>query len=280
MKITFLVDSNTTIDQYYQAEPALSVLVQDGKTRILLDTGYSDAFLLNAQKMGIDLCELDWLVFSHGHFDHTWGLPHLIRHYTEERIRGRKVIAPTVLAHPIALEDKISPELGSIGSFFNKETLERFFPVELSREPKWLTERILYLGEIPEQLDFEKAELKNERSLEDGTRIPDDLIDDTSLALLTDKGLVLLTGCAHSGVCSTLARAMELTGEKRVVDVLGGFHLLNASEKRLLETVRFLKEAGVTKMSPCHCVDQAAKCALASEFHMLEVGSGSSIEWE
>ncbi len=280
MKITFLVDNNTTIDQYYLAEPALSVLVEDGKSRILLDTGYSDAFLVNAQKLGIDLCELDWLVLSHGHFDHTWGLPPLIRHYTEERIRGRKVTPPTILAHPVALEDKISPELGGIGSFFNKETLERFFPVELSREPKWLTERILYLGEIPEQLPFEKAKLKNKRPTGDGTQIPDDLIDDTSLALMTDKGLVLLTGCAHRGVCSTLARAMELTGEKRVVDVLGGFHLLDASKKRLSETVRFLKKAGVTKMSPCHCVDQAAKCALASEFPLREIGSGSSIEWE
>ena len=280
MRITVLVDSNTTIDQYYLAEPALSVLVEDGETRVLLDAGYSDAFLVNALRLGIDLCQLDWLVLSHGHFDHTWGLPPLIRHYTEERIRGRKVDPPTVLAHPVALADKISPELGSIGSMFNQETLERFFPVELSREPKWLSERILYLGEIPDRLPFETAKLKNRRPAGDGSLVADDLIDDTSLALLTDEGLVLLTGCAHSGVCSTLAYARELTGEKRVADILGGFHLLDASQKRLSETVRFLKEAGVSRMSPCHCVDQAAKCALREAFSVREVGSGISVEWK
>lgn len=280
MKITFLVDSNTILDYYYQAEPALSVLVESDDKRVLLDTGYSGAFLANARALGIDLCELDWLVLSHGHFDHTWGLPHLIRYYTEERIRGRRVNPPTVLAHPIALEDKISPELGSIGSFFNKETLQRFFPVKLSKEPVWLSDTILYMGEIPEQFSFEQGKIKNKRPGEDGSLIPDDIIDDTSLALLTKEGLVLLTGCAHRGVCSTLARAIELTGEKRVVDILGGFHLLNASETRLKETVLFLQKAGVTRMSPCHCVDQKAKCVLANSFDLRQVGSGVSLEWE
>jgi len=280
MKVTVLVDNQTLIDQYYVAEPGLSMLIEDGPTRILFDVGYSDAFLRNAKTMHLECKGLDYLVFSHGHFDHTWGLPHLIRYYAQERIQGEVFSVPTVLAHPEAFTHKVSPEIGPIGSLMDAASLERFFPLELVKEPKWLTDRILYLGEIPQIYSFEQPLHMNLKPDAAGLQmVEDDLVDDTALALLTEEGLVLVTGCAHRGVCSTLAYAKKLTGEERVVDILGGFHLLSASEERLSATVVALQSMGVHQLSPCHCVDQAAKCYLGQAFGLRDVGCGLTLSY-
>ena len=77
MKLTVLVDNNTTIDRYFLGEPALSFLIEDGEARVLFDAGYSDAFVQNAAKLGVDLTRTTQIVLSHGHDDHTRGLPAL-----------------------------------------------------------------------------------------------------------------------------------------------------------------------------------------------------------
>ena len=86
MELTVLVDNNTLIDRYFKAEPGLSLLIETQGTRVLFDTGYSDLFLTNAQKMNKDLSQLDFLVISHSHLDHTWGLDPFVRYLTERGI--------------------------------------------------------------------------------------------------------------------------------------------------------------------------------------------------
>ena len=81
MKLTVLVDNNTIIDRYFLAEPGLSFFIQDEDKTVLFDTGYSGIFLDNAHKMGLDLANLDYLVFSHSHLDHTWGSDRLIKFF-------------------------------------------------------------------------------------------------------------------------------------------------------------------------------------------------------
>ncbi|MCD6580637.1 MAG: MBL fold metallo-hydrolase, partial [Desulfuromusa sp.] len=100
MKITVLVDNNTLIDRYFLAEPGLSLLIEDDETTVLFDTGYSDIFLKNAFKMGKGLKNLNYLVLSHNHLDHTWGLEPLIRYFTELQIEQRSFKRPTLVAHP------------------------------------------------------------------------------------------------------------------------------------------------------------------------------------
>src|SRR5882762_9853170 len=99
MKLTVLVDNNTLIDRYFIGEPAVSYYIEvDGK-RILYDVGYSDAFIRNAQKLHINLLNLDYLVLSHGHLDHIWGLDQLLRMYTEADIEGVELTKPQIIAH-------------------------------------------------------------------------------------------------------------------------------------------------------------------------------------
>jgi 7,8-dihydropterin-6-yl-methyl-4-(beta-D-ribofuranosyl)aminobenzene 5'-phosphate synthase len=76
MKLTVLADNITLIDHYLNGEPCLSSLIETEGNKILFDTGYSDVFFRNAQKMGTSLFDLDYIMLSHGHLDHTWGLVH------------------------------------------------------------------------------------------------------------------------------------------------------------------------------------------------------------
>ena len=86
MKLTVLVDNNTFIDEYYLGEPAVSYYIEDGDTKILFDTGYSDVFIQNAEKMNINLNELDKIIISHGHDDHTGGLKYLFEKINNKNI--------------------------------------------------------------------------------------------------------------------------------------------------------------------------------------------------
>lgn len=97
--------------------------------------------------------------------------------------------------------------------------------------------------------------------------------------LVTDNGLVVLTGCAHAGICSIVALAQRLAIEDRVRDVVGGFHLLGPSGDRLGATVSFLAALAPTALHPCHCTDLATRCALTRPGPVGEVGVGLVLEY-
>ena len=99
--MTVLMDNNTLIDRYFLAEPGVSYLIEvDGK-KILFDVGYSGAFITNARKLAIDLLDVGFVVLSHAHLDHTWGLIPLVRLYTEALIEGLPYKKPTLVTHPM-----------------------------------------------------------------------------------------------------------------------------------------------------------------------------------
>ncbi len=145
MKLTILVDNNTYIDQYYLGEPGVSYFIEDCGIRILFDTGYSDVYVRNAKKMGIDLSELDAVVLSHGHNDHTGGLAWFPK-------MKRK---PKLIGHPQVLEKKRVGEL-TVCSPLAKEVLSDMFEVCLSSEPVRISEHILYLGQIQRMTTLNK----------------------------------------------------------------------------------------------------------------------------
>ena len=97
MKLTILVDNNTYIDQYLLGEPALSFLIEDGEDKILFDTGYSDAFLKNAKAMGIELADITSVAISHGHVDHTGGIPFLAESFDTTKMHYGDIKLMSVL---------------------------------------------------------------------------------------------------------------------------------------------------------------------------------------
>lgn len=276
MNLTVLCDNNTLIDRYFLGEPGLSFFIEDNGTRVLFDCGYSDIFLQNARKAQINLLDLDYIVLSHGHLDHTWGLHHLITLYTEAKIEIQPHQRPTLVAHPDVFCTRAVRGVDQIGALLSQDSLECHFPLHLSKDPVWLSDRLVFLGEIPRTLAFEQTEAIGERYA-DGAWTDDTLPDDSALAFATPADLVVITGCAHAGVCNTVRRAQQICEKTAVRSIIGGTHLMEASPERLEQTAAFLAELKLESLYACHCTDLAAKIALAARNPLQETGSGASL---
>lgn len=277
---TVLVDNSTLTDRYLLAEPGLSVYLETGGLKILFDCGYSDLFIRNAQSLGINLLDLDYIVLSHGHLDHTWGIADLIRYLTQARIENRAYRIPVLVSHPFAFYPRPKPPHGNIGCMFSEDQLRYHFPVKTGRSPCWLSENLVYLGEIDRNLDFEIIDPgKRKIVMPDGREEPDQLVDDSALACRTREGLVIITGCSHSGICNIISRAQRICGEERVLDVIGGLHLLNPSARQMTGTLEFLSSAAPRALHACHCTSLRSKIALASAVPVQETGVGLRITY-
>lgn len=267
MDITLLCDNTVLTDHYYLGEPGFSVHIKDQETEVLFDLGYSDIFLRNALAMGIAPCNAEYVVFSHCHLDHTWGLGPLLRHLVTAG--GEK--SPEFIGHPVLFRS-VRIDGAEIGMATTEEGLARYGRVRLSRAPVWLTDEVVYLGEVPRRFGFEG---RNAIGTSDG--LPDLVPDDTALACRTDDGLVVVTGCAHAGICSTIEYAREVSSEKKVVDVIGGFHLLDASPAQIEATCRYFRDLDAEQIHPCHCTGLAATVGLARVANVCETGVGLSL---
>lgn len=279
MRVRLLADNSTLIDHYYLAEPGFSALIEVEGGKVLFDLGYSDVFYKNALKMDQALLDLTHVVLSHGHLDHTWGLYHLIAALTEAQIEKRNFSRPELVAHPdVFLTKRSGGTLPESGSLISEEKCSNHFRLVLSRKPLWLLENLVFLGEIPRRYPFESAE-PGRRIHREGVFEPDCMADDSALVWCGKEGLVIITGCSHSGICNIAAYAQEVCGEKRIQDIIGGFHLLRASEERMHALVTTLSSLGVTRMHPCHCTDFAARKRLSESFLVEDAGSGLVCEF-
>lgn len=269
MKLTVLVDNNTYIDQYYCGEPAAAYYLEDGDSRILWDCGYSDIILRNAQALDIDLSQLTDIAISHGHDDHTRGLRTLVEAYDLSLV--------TMTAHPQAFAPKRTADGQLIGSPYTASELAQRCQLRLSAEPIKLNPRITFLGEIPRTSPFEAAAPIGQRQSAEGW-IADWLADDTALVYESPAGLYIITACSHSGICNICQYAQQVTGQTRILGIIGGFHLFGITPQ-LTATIAYLKELGVTALYPCHCVDFAARAAIHEQLPLIEVGVGLTLEW-
>jgi len=277
--ITILVDNNTYIDQYLLGEPGFSALVEIDGLIVLFDAGYSDVFLHNAEKMKIDLRAIDGVALSHGHLDHTWGLEPLMRLFAETEFHAQTDTdrpRPFLIAHPGALTEKhIIPSPRQIGNLISIHSLEAMFDLRLSREPQQISKHMTFLGEIPRVTPFEPA-----RPLGMSGSQPDYLLDDSALAIRTAEGLVILTGCSHAGIGNIITYAQQVMNEQRVVDIIGGLHLLNPAPEKMQGTIDLLKGLRLHALHACHCTDLSAKLSLGAALPLKEVGSGLRLKFQ
>ena len=255
MKLTVLVDNNTFIDEYYLAEPALSFYIECDNKKILFDVGYSDVFLKNAEKMGIDLNLCDYVVLSHGHNDHTGGLQYfngecpIIAHPS---CFHKKYVDDLYIGCPVAIADF----KGSIKSI-------------------QLTEHLVYLGQIPRVTDFENTSLLGYECI-DNEKKDDYLLDDTALVYQSDDGLFVITGCSHSGICNIIEYAKKVCNDNRIVGVIGGMHLFDVNDNTN-KTIQYLNDCNILDVYPCHCVSLKVKAKMMQTMNVHEVGVGLQI---
>jgi len=254
-------------------------LIEEGGKQILFDVGYSDIFIKNAYKMNMRFWELDYLVLSHGHLDHTWGLPDLIKLFTEAKIESIDYQVPVLVAHPLVFTPKEMGGLKEIGSMVTEEELNRHFSVKLSFEPIWLTDRLVFLGEIKRGNDFEAktpiGKVKGEKGDKD-----DYIMDDSALAYCSKDGLVIITGCSHAGICNIVEQAKKVCKDDRIIDIIGGFHLLNPNKNQLEGTLNYLQKLQPKTLHACHCTDLKSKIALSKVSNIQEVGVGLVLDYQ
>lgn len=269
MILKVVVDNNTYIDQYYCGEPAVSFYIEDEDTRFLFDVGYSDLFLRNMEQFNIDVDNLDAVVISHGHNDHTRGLKYL---FCNHAIEGLKLIG-----HPLAFEPK-SIENEAIGSPLGRDELMSLCNLQLSKDPVKVSRNITFLGEIPQRNSFEKREIIGRTQI-NGESVDDYLPDDSALVFQGKSGIYIITGCSHSGICNIVEYAKEVTGCAKVLGIIGGFHLFDLNE-RVYKTVDYLKENDIEELYPCHCTSFKVKAAINNLIEVDEVGVGLMLSWD
>ncbi len=265
MKLTVLEDNNTYIDMYYLGEPAVSYYIEDGNDRILFDVGYSDAFMINAKKMGIDLDKVNKLVISHGHDDHTGGLKYFFN-------KKRNI---ELISHPESFNYKEDATGLFIGSSLTKEQLYEVSNLKLSKEPIQISDNIIYLGEIPITNDFEPRYAIG-KSIVDDKKVEDMIEEDSAIVYKSDQGLFVITGCSHSGICNIIEYAKKVCHEERICGVIGGFHLFEVNN-RLEKTIEYFKKNDIKLLYPCHCVSLKAKIEMGKQLDIREVGVGLEI---
>jgi len=278
MKLTVLVDNNTYIGKYLSGEPGLSIFIEDEGKKILFDVGYSDLFIKNAQQHSINLLDVDIVVLSHGHLDHTWGLIPLVQLYTEAAFKEQRFKKPRLVTHPLTFVSKTSNGSVEIGSLISEDRLSGYFNLELSKEPVYLTDRLVFLGETERLNDFE-AKNPLGKIREGGVERDDFLIEDSAMAYKSSEGLVIITGCSHSGICNIVEYARKICGDDRVVDIVGGFHLLRPSKKQLQGTIEYMKSLRPGCVHACHCTNLNSKVALSKVVDIKEVGVGLKLEY-
>jgi 7,8-dihydropterin-6-yl-methyl-4-(beta-D-ribofuranosyl)aminobenzene 5'-phosphate synthase len=244
------------------AEWGLSILVETDDTSVLVDTGRSIVAAHNALLMDIDLRRIEIIVFSHGHEDHTGGLLPLLK----LRKRPIKVIAHPDVWTPKYWQDSDGETYNYIGIPYARDLAEGLgASFHLSEEPIWINGQMVTSGEVPMVTDYETIDASACVKTEKGFS-PDPLRDDQSLFVKTDKGLVIVCGCAHRGIINTVMHAQQITECEDIYAIIGGIHLFGATERRLAETIKEFKRLDVQRIGVSHCTGPYAGAILAHEF--------------
>jgi len=257
-RITVLVE-NTAGGRGLLAEHGLAFWIELGDRKVLFDTGQSNVLLGNARRLGIRLEQVDAIVLSHGHYDHTGGLGDALRNSR----------ATTVYAHPMALgakyvrnPDGTARDIGMLA--LDEQMVRDMAELVWVEGPTEICGRLRLTGPIPRDNDFEDTGGVFFR--DKGCTEPDQIIDDQAAFVETPAGAVVILGCAHAGVINTLVHIQSLTDSRPIHTVIGGMHLLHASPERMDKTVDELRRLDVQRLLPCHCTGMAAVARLWQEF--------------
>ncbi len=251
------------------AEHGFSTLVRitkdNTKRTMLFDFGFSPfGAAYNAKAMGISMHKVEVMALSHGHSDHFGGIAELTRMIGRPGIQ--LIVHPGAFIYPRYL--KPSPSFTMGFPRLTREELEEH-EIELVEtvEPyPLLDDHVLFLGEIERTTEFEKGFPIAYRQ-QDGREEWDPIEDDTAIAInVKGKGLIVLSGCSHSGIVNTVEHARKVTGIEKVHAVMGGFHLAGPLFEPIIEaTTEAIKKIDPDHIIPCHCTGRKAVMYIEKE---------------
>jgi len=252
--------------QYPFAEHGFSMLIRtfadEISHNVLFDTGLGRTSVVdNARRMGLNLTQVEAIALSHGHYDHFGGLQKIVK------VINRKDLPIIVHEDMFKTRGVANPD-GSVRKYpkFPKEDQVKPAKFIKTKQPCLLAENtVLVTGEIPRKTDFEKG-YPQQRVFINGEWLPDPLVwDDRALIVnVKQKGLVVVSGCAHAGIINTILCAKKLTRTGIICAILGGFHLAGKEyEQAIDKTVEKLKELRPELVAPSHCTGWKGAFAIA-----------------
>ncbi|MGD8456106.1 MAG: MBL fold metallo-hydrolase [Anaerolineales bacterium] len=291
-KADIIVKSNDTVVYFTEkpllAEHGFSALIQLDRAneKILWDAGVSEKALIeNMHRMRLDPRDISIIALSHGHFDHFAGMTTLLKEMDltpEAKEWGKKASQKEIedyiedskipiVAHPAAFRERWSKKDDGVleGPFPSPPTQEWEAvgaKIILSPEPYRLGHGCWTTGYVPRK-SFEKIGRPTRLFYRNGSDfLPDDLDEDQAIVInVKDKGLVVLSGCAHSGIVNTINHAKEFTGIDTIYAIVGGFHLARASADEIKKTIDFIKKEKPMYVVPSHCTGFQAISRFAQE---------------
>ena len=241
MIITTVVENSAGENKELKSEHGLSFLIEDNGFKILFDTGQSGIILDNMKALGKDVSDLDYLMISHGHYDHAGGMPFLI-----SQLASRTRI---FLGAGFFDEKYRKTEEGYIdrGVSFGADELQNLEMVEDTLE----TEDFVIFRGFDAINDFEFIPDKFVIRKADGTYVPDGFEDEIALGMRYKDGIILIVGCSHIGIVNIMTAVAEQGYKLR--GVIGGSHLVNASAERVRKTMDYVNSLNLDLVSFCHC---------------------------
>lgn len=264
MRATVIVDNISAGE--IKGEWGLCIYIEYGENRILLDAGASDLFLSNAEKLGIDISDVDYAVLSHAHYDHANGMraffktnhkaKFYLREGSEENCFAKKWIFHKYIGMP---------------KHILEEEKERIVFVKGDVE---LLPGVYLIPHKTEGLD--EVGMKNHMyTRKDGKWVADDFSHEQSLVLDTEAGLVVFNSCSHGGADNIIHEIADTFPEKKICALIGGFHIFNKSEAEVRTLAQNIKKTGIESVYTGHCTGERAFRILEEELgdrvHQLHI---------
>ncbi len=264
MRIVTLIE-NLVYKKGLVAEHGLAIYIETENQKILFDTGQSGLFLQNAQKLGIDIEDIDSLVLSHGHYDHTGGLYPFLEKNSRAKVYAKSSIFTA----------KYSGHNRFIGALRNEKLLkDRLIDVDTFTE---ITDGVFIMPEIiihnPVDTHFKGMYRKVKNEL-----VSDEFEDELFLVLKQNEQINIVTACSHRGItniCTTATEHFKLP----VGLILGGFHTKNCTDEQYRHIATYFRQLLPKSLGVCHCTGIEKYADLRNEFdsHVFYNYTGNEI---
>ena len=247
-----ILSENTVYKRNLRAEHGLSFYFEYGDKKYLFDTGQGLVLKDNADQLDIDLKEIDTVILSHGHDDHTGGLKELLK------------INPSinVAAHPDLFIPKYKIE-NNKNQFIGTDVKIRDINFINAREKEEVSRGINISKDVKvkDNSSFKKRYIIKDNKQEKVDKFNDEI----SLYIETEKGLVILLGCSHKGIVNIIKDIKERTNQ-RIAGILGGLHLKHSSGQEVIEIMNYFDSINFDLLVPVHCTGREVAMLFKDHF--------------
>lgn len=259
-KLTILSDNTVPGKSDMLGEHGLSIYVETDAGNYLFDTGKGKTIVHNAVVRQKDLSTIKAVILSHGHADHTGGLPDVLHYHANV----------PVLAHPdiflCRYRTDVKGKKNYIGIPFHKGFLEKKgAQFKFNTDAAELAHGVHLTGFVPRITKIETGDMENRIAERNGETVQDVIADDQSLILNTRRGLLIILGCAHAGVLNIIRHSIKMTTVDQIFAIIGGTHLDFVGNSQVQKTIDTLREWSIEHLIPSHCTGPRVTARLSHE---------------